>query len=79
MHLACGRGHVQIVRILLDAQSNKDINGENSDISPLCLAALNGHKEVIVELLKRGANPTVKVPFSINELKQFALAEKNVN
>jgi ankyrin repeat protein len=56
---AVREGHAGVVQVLLD--SGADINqtrpGDNT--SPLLLAAINGHFDLALELLRRGANPNL--------------------
>ena len=50
--MACKSGQTQAVQVLLEAEVNKNIlTAEGS--TPLCIAAQNGHREVVRVLLRK--------------------------
>jgi len=49
---ACGKGHLHIIRMMLD---HADIQDEDGRLTPLILAAKNTHDSVVKLLIKRGA------------------------
>jgi ankyrin repeat protein len=59
LHWAAVKGHLPVIRALLDAGCDVDClnNGLNS---PLLLAAGAGHEAIIAHLLQRGADPTLR-------------------
>ena len=54
LHIASHRGHVAIVRILLEREVNID-ERDNNGRTALQMAAINGHEAVVQLLLQRGA------------------------
>jgi uncharacterized protein len=59
--LACARGHLEVVRLLLDKGAALDATGgnyENEDTA-LSFASLRGHAAVVRLLMERGADPTI--------------------
>ncbi|CAE7667629.1 unnamed protein product [Symbiodinium pilosum] len=52
---ACIKGHLQIVKILLEARASIEEAASSSGKTPLSLAAERGHKEVVEELLAKQA------------------------
>ncbi|KAF7854142.1 uncharacterized protein EAF02_011760 [Botrytis sinoallii] len=57
MHYAAANGHIEIVRILIEAGANASISQPDDDYNtPLDLAARKGHKEVLKFLLENGAD-----------------------
>jgi cytohesin len=59
LHIAAYKGHVEIVKILLDRGA--DLNAkDNTGHAPLHWAAIEGHVDVVRVLLDRGANPNAK-------------------
>lgn len=57
LHRACEKGHLNVVRVLLDAGANFDEVGESED-TPLHVAVKNGREEIVEELVRRGADVT---------------------
>lgn len=55
---AVDRGHVEMVRLLLDAGADPDLRGGGH--APLVRAALLGHAQITGMLLKHGADPDIK-------------------
>ncbi len=54
--LAAERGHYDMVVNLLDHRENINVS-DNYNITALSMAVIEGHKEIVRLLLKRGANP----------------------
>ena len=55
LHLASGKGHVEVIRALLDNDADVDVrNGYGS--TPLHMASTGGHVEAVRLLLERGVN-----------------------
>ena len=52
---ACSAGNAEVVRLLIDAQALVDEEEENSQVTPLHLAASKAHLDVVRELLQAGA------------------------
>ncbi len=63
LHEACQFGHLDVVRILVDRGADIErvtddlSNDETNQISPLCIAALQGHLNVVEYLLQQKADP----------------------
>ncbi|MEE1743299.1 ankyrin repeat domain-containing protein [Streptomyces sp. JV184] len=56
LDLAAGRGHADVVRLLVEAGADLEQRaGEYEESTPLCLAAIRGHTEVVEVLLDAGA------------------------
>ncbi|MEU0676968.1 ankyrin repeat domain-containing protein [Streptomyces sp. NPDC006172] len=56
LDVAAGRGHTDVVRLLLDAGADPEQRaGEYEESTPLCLAAIRGHTAVVGALLDAGA------------------------
>ncbi|XP_046567998.1 serine/threonine-protein phosphatase 6 regulatory ankyrin repeat subunit A-like [Haliotis rubra] len=56
LHLACFRGHVEVVKYVL-SQNAVDINSRgNSSKTPVMDAGRNGHKDMVELLVQNGAN-----------------------
>jgi ankyrin repeat protein len=56
LYLAAARGNHKAVRMLLDAGAEIDAQDSVSEFTPLVRAVMNGHDQVVDELLRRGAN-----------------------
>lgn len=54
----CWKGAVDVARALLD--HGAQVNAGGGGMTPLMLAAMCGHKEVVALLLERGADPAVR-------------------
>ena len=59
LHLAAYEGHIEIVKILLDAGADKDFKTFYR-YTPLHVAVYKNNKEIVEMLLKAGANKTIK-------------------
>ncbi|NEA60384.1 ankyrin repeat domain-containing protein [Streptomyces sp. SID13666] len=56
LDVAAGRGHADVVRLLIDAGADLEQRaGEYEESTPLCLAAIRGHTAVVGALLDAGA------------------------
>ena len=55
---AAGRGHIDVVKLLLD-QGAKQIMADVKGDTPLLMAAYYGHKDMLQLLLAKGARPNV--------------------
>ena len=55
LHLAAQAGHMEVLRVLLDAGAPVDI-GDNENSTPLDVASIAGQLEVVGFLLERGAD-----------------------
>ena len=54
MHYACSEGHIEILDILIDANADLNlISNTDTKCSPLMIAALNGHAEIVQKLLQK--------------------------
>ena len=53
--VASEQGHVEVIRLLIEARANQDLPAHN-DISPLWVASWKGHVEVVQLLLMARAN-----------------------
>jgi ankyrin repeat protein len=56
LQIACARGHLDVVRLLLERGANIEAAGGSTGQTALILASLEGELEVVKELLDRGAN-----------------------
>ena len=56
LYIACKAGHVEVVRILLQAGSDVD-RTTNKGFTPLYRASLLGHSVVVQDLLRAAADP----------------------
>mmetsp|Transcript_11293 Transcript_11293/g.33460 ORF Transcript_11293/g.33460 Transcript_11293/m.33460 type:complete len:318 (-) Transcript_11293:100-1053(-) len=56
LHVACSRGHLQVVQDLLRRQASVN-DATSGGMTPLMLASCAGHLEVCQELLRRKADP----------------------
>ena len=54
LHLACEMGHLEVVRLLLEASATLEPM-DSEGLRPLHTAAKRGHLEVLEELLERKA------------------------
>ena len=54
--LACDRGHIECVRLLLEKGSDTDVSNRSRQ-TPLFVACRSGHAECAQLLLERGADP----------------------
>lgn len=62
LHCACWKGHVEVVRVLLDAGADINAKNQNDHYGDTALhAAAHGNQKDVVEILiKRGANVNSK-------------------
>ena len=54
--LAAARGHLEVVKLLLDKDPNAIFDADEDDNTPLHLAAANKHSETVRFLLEQGAS-----------------------
>jgi ankyrin repeat protein len=79
--IAATNGHVGAVKLLIEAKDNYgnyrvDLNNSlKNGATPVGLAAQNGHKEIVIELLKRDVDIHLAFKISVKDLKE--LAQKN--
>ena len=59
LHFAARQGYAEMTAMLLDAGVDVNQLKDGDRSSPLLIAAVNGHFDLGVELLKRGANPNL--------------------
>ena len=57
IHLAAREGHAATVRALLDGGVPIDLPSAADHTTPMLVAAINGHFDLVAELLARGADP----------------------
>ncbi|MEJ2246218.1 MAG: ankyrin repeat domain-containing protein [Acidobacteriota bacterium] len=60
LHAASQNGHIEIVRLLLEAGAKVDAQG-NDDATALHAASQNGHAEIVKLLLEAGANVDAEI------------------
>ena len=60
LHMSAYKGHVEIVKYLLEKGANPNVRQE-SGVTPLAFAAIGGHTEVMEILIAHGANPNLSV------------------
>lgn len=71
---ASRRGDVQRVKELLDQLANPNARSEDRGLTPIILAAFGGHKDVVRELISRGANVSAVTDTGITPLWVAAYA-----
>ena len=57
---AAKRGHLQVVRILLQAPAIAVDQATDDGVTPVAIAAQEGHKDIVRLLLMKGADPNIK-------------------
>jgi len=62
LHAACSGGHLSAVHILLQAGAQLDVLNRDQN-TPLMLAAVSNHNDVVKYLVKAGANVMLKVRY----------------
>ncbi|WP_162801700.1 ankyrin repeat domain-containing protein [Candidatus Chromulinivorax destructor] len=60
LYIASGKSHTDVVRLLLAAGANVDIQSADNVVSPLLIASCKGHTDVVRILLAAGANVDIK-------------------
>lgn len=60
LHAACSGGHLSVVHILLQAGAHLDVLDRDHN-TPLMLAAVSNHNDIVKYLVKAGANVMLKV------------------
>ncbi|OAA59296.1 Ankyrin repeat-containing domain protein [Cordyceps fumosorosea ARSEF 2679] len=75
MHAACIMGHVEIVKLLLQAGADPE-NQHDPDSNPIIAACINGHSELVQLLLAAGAdlgvtNSAKQTPLHVASLHGF--------
>ena len=58
LHTACRKGHLEIVKLLLQAGAGVDVGDGAYNSTPLLLACEGGHKEVAVYLIREAGCKT---------------------
>ncbi|KAJ3139800.1 hypothetical protein HK100_010977 [Physocladia obscura] len=56
LHFACGLGHLNVVKVLLDAGASIDLIDKKEKATPLMHVCKTGHLEIIKLLVSRGAD-----------------------
>jgi ankyrin repeat protein len=59
LYSASAKGHIGIVRCLLEAGADFKLTCAETDVSPLMIAAYHSRLEVVQELLEVGADPNI--------------------
>ena len=60
LHHAAEKGHIKVVRLLLDTKGSEINTQSKSQSTPLWLATRNGHEAVVKLLVNKGANLEAK-------------------
>lgn len=76
IHIAARKGHYEIVDVLLKQKVKYDVVARNSSLTPLMMACMNSHSEIVELLLDVGADPHVEDAEGNTPL-HFACAEGN--
>nr|QQY02462.1 transient receptor potential cation channel 4 [Cryptocotyle lingua] len=58
---AAGKDHLQSVKVLLKTKGCSVNHKDKMQMTPLFVACLKGHTRIVLELLKNGADPTIRV------------------
>ena len=74
LFFAADRGHVEVVKLLLDRGANINVQDTFYKFRPIMMALMNGHTEVVKLLLERGSNGAHDVLMSSISRKDIALA-----
>lgn len=61
LYMAAQNGHIEIIRLLLDAGTKVDAKLNTDGATALYIAALNGHSEIVDLLVRAGADVNVEV------------------
>lgn len=76
LHAASAGGHLIIVHLLISAGAHKEVL-DKSQYTPLMLAILNNHNEIVKYLIKAGADPQFKVKY-LNKFNPKYLVCKSI-
>lgn len=68
LHFAARDGYLDVARALLDAGVSVNQLKEGDHASPLLIASVNGHFDLGIELLARGANPNLAADNGVTPL-----------
>jgi ankyrin repeat protein len=60
LEVAVGGKHPDVIRLLVDADAEIDVQSDDQGTSPLMIAASSGQTDVVRLLVSRGANPNLK-------------------
>ncbi len=76
LHIACEFGHLEVVQFLfsIGAEINSQTKEENHHMTPLHHAVVGNFKNVVLELLKHGANKEIETTLGFTAIE---LAAKN--
>jgi uncharacterized protein len=68
LHFAARQGYGDTARVLLDAGADVNQTSPADNMSPLLIASINGHFDLAMEFLARGADPTVAASNGVTPL-----------
>ena len=69
LQMAADKGHLEVVKLLVEKGAEIDYPHPINKMTPLHLAAYSGHDEVVKYLLSKGANPNKKMSRGVSILR----------